>query len=104
MRRISFADLKQRLQTEEVNLVEVFSLEGVHDTREETDVNVPLETAGQQALEQFGKDEPIVVYGSQEQTLSCEKFAHRLGQLGFRQVFVYTGSKKEWDELGFPPR
>jgi rhodanese-related sulfurtransferase len=48
------------------------------------------------------KDASIVVYCA---SISCQNShiaAHQLAQLGYRDVSVYAGGKREWEENGMP--
>lgn len=104
MKRIEFEDLKNRLQIEEMNLVEVITKDEYNDTKEERANNIPLDVVGEQATGNFSKEEPIVVYGTEADLPSCQEAAKQLEEQGFKEVYYYTGSNQQWKELGFPVR
>lgn len=104
MKRIDFEELKKRLQIEEINLVEVITKEDFNDTKEERASNIPLDVVGEQATENFAKQDPIVVYGREKDLPSCQQAAQQLEEQGFKEVYFYIGSNQQWKELGFPVR
>ena len=102
MKKIDFATLKEKLEKEEINLLEVFSRETPTDTKEERYSNVPIDEVGKEAEARFDKRETIVVYSTDHDQQASEEAARKLEEMGFTNVFHYTGTPQEWDELGFP--
>jgi rhodanese-related sulfurtransferase len=48
------------------------------------------------------KDAQIVVYCASAQCQNSHIAAHRLSVLGYTNVSVFAGGKKEWEEAGLP--
>src|SRR6266705_3140894 len=48
------------------------------------------------------KKAEIVVYCASRSCRNSHLAAHRLAQLGYENVAVYTGGKQDWMEAGFP--
>ena len=47
------------------------------------------------------KDSPVVVYCASDACNNSHVAAKRLEKLGYQDVTVYAGGKKDWQELGF---
>lgn len=47
------------------------------------------------------KDSPVVVYCASDACDYSHVSARRLQKLGYQDVMVYSGGKKDWQELGF---
>ena len=50
----------------------------------------------------FDKSAQIVVYCASAQCRNSHIAAHRLSMLGYTNVSVYAGGKKDWEEAGLP--
>jgi rhodanese-related sulfurtransferase len=102
MKEINIEELKQKIESNEVILVEVLDKESYEKSHIKGAINIPLKEIGAEAKERFNKDDEIVVYCSDNQCTASPSAAKKLDNLGFKNVYHYKGGKKEWKESGQP--
>ena len=102
MKTIKRDELKEKLDNNEVNLVEVLDEEDFDKEHIKGAINIPLERIGTEAKEKFDEDDQIVVYCSDFDCSASPTAAKKLEGLGFKNVYDYQGGKKDWKEAGLP--
>lgn len=103
MKTIKKDELRKKLDNnDDFILIEVLSEEEYHDSHIEGAINIPLKKIGTEAKQRFDEDTEIVVYCSDYECSSSPTAAKKLDDLGFTNVYVYEGGKKEWKEAGYP--
>ncbi|MFP4024049.1 MAG: rhodanese-like domain-containing protein [Thiohalospira sp.] len=102
MKTIKRDELKEKLDNNEVKLVEVLSEEDYNKEHIKGAINIPLERIGTEAKDKFDKDDQIVVYCSNFDCSASPAAAKKLDNLGFKNVFDYQGGKKDWKDAGLP--
>lgn len=63
-------------------------------------LNIPLDQIAVKALEEFDKDQEIIVYCASESCGASPKAAQKLEKLGFENVKDYETGVKGWKEAG----
>lgn len=102
MKEIKREELKQKLENNEVILIEVLDRESYEKSHIKGAINIPLEDIGAEAKDRFDKDDEIVVYCSDYECTASPKAARKLDDLGFENVYHYKGGKKDWKDSGLP--
>ena len=102
MKAIKKDELKEKLESGNVTLIEVLDEEKYKKEHIKGAINIPLKKIGTEAKQRFDKDEEIVVYCSDYECTSSPTAAKKLDDLGFENVYDYEGGKKEWKEAGYP--
>lgn len=102
MQTIQIEELRQRLKSEEMTLLEVYTRENQPDPFDEKPINEPIETVGEEAEQRFSKNEPIVVYSADDEHASSKRAAENLEEKGFSNVYHYAGTAKDLQDLGYP--
>lgn len=102
MTTITKEELKEKLDNDEVILVDVLSEESYERSHIKGAVNIPYKIIGTKAKEKFGKDDRIVVSCSGPGCQASHTAAEKLEDLGFNNIYHYKGGKKEWEEAGYP--
>jgi rhodanese-related sulfurtransferase len=102
MKTISKEKLKDKLDKNEIVLLEVLGEESYNMAHIAGAVNIHLKKIGTEAKKRFNKDETLVVYCSDYECTSSPTAAKKLDDLGFKNVYDYEGGKKEWKESGLP--
>ena len=102
MRRISTDELKEKLEKQEVELIEVLDEEEYENSHIEGAVNIPLGRIVSRSRNKYDEDEVLVVYCSDAECTASPAAARKLEGAGFHNVLHYRGGKKEWKEAGLP--
>jgi rhodanese-related sulfurtransferase len=100
MKSITKDELKDKLENDEVTLIEVLEEEEFNKSHIAGAINIPLKRIGTEAEQKFSKNDEIVVYCSDYDCTASPKAAKKLVSLGFKNVYDYKGGKKEWKEAG----
>lgn len=102
MKTIKRDELKEKLDNNEVKLVEVLDEEDYNKEHIKGAMNIPLKRIGTEVKDKFDKDDQIVVYCSNYDCSASPAAAKKLDNLGFKNVFDYQGGKKDWKDAGLP--
>jgi len=102
MKTIKRDELKEKLDNNEVKLVEVLDEEDYNKEHIKGAMNIPLERIGTEAKDKFDKEDHIVVYCSDFDCSASPTAAKKLDGLGFKNVYDYQGGKKDWKDAGLP--
>lgn len=102
MKTIKRDELKEKLDNNEVKLVDVLNEEDYNQEHIKGAINIPLERIGTEAKDKFNKDDQIVVYCSNFDCSASPAAAKKLDGLGFKNVFDYQGGKKDWKDAVLP--
>ena len=102
MEKISTEKLKEKLDNDEVILIDTLSEKSYKQSHISGAVNIPMKVIGTKAKEKYSKDDQIVVYCSGPDCQTSHTAAKKLDDLGFSNVYHYKGGKKEWAEAGYP--
>ena len=104
MRSVTRSELKEMLDSSDVTLVEtlprrsydIFHLPGA--------INVPLDEGFEEAIREAvpDNDQPVVVYGLDEDCDESQDAYRLMEDLGYEEVYEYTGGKVDWNEAGLP--
>ena len=104
MNVISRESLIQRMESEDLKLVEVLPRENYRKFHLPGAINIPLDeefdAAAEEALPE--RDQPIVVYCLNEECNASVKAAKRLDEMGYLHVYDYSAGKEDWKEAGLP--
>jgi rhodanese-related sulfurtransferase len=65
-------------------------------------INVPLVTLTPEALDDFERSSPVVVYCFDQHCDLSARMAHRLAAEGFTDVHDFIGGRARWTALGLP--
>jgi len=102
MREINRKELKDKLNKDDVTLIEVLEPAEYEKGHIKHAINIPLETIVTEAREKFPFDEEIVVYCSDYDCTASPAAAKKLEDTGFKNIYHYPGGKKDWREAGLP--
>ena len=102
MKEIKADELKEKLEKNEITLIEVLDKESYEKFHIRGAIHIPLENIAAEAKERFDKEDEIVVYCSDYECKASPKAARKLDNLGFENVYHFRGGKKEWKEKGLP--
>jgi len=102
MKTITKEALKEKLENNDVTLIEVLSEDQYKESHIKGAINIPLKNIVSEAKKKFDQDEEIVVYCSDEECTASPTAASKLEKSGFKNVFDFEGGKKEWREAGYP--
>jgi rhodanese-related sulfurtransferase len=95
-------ELKQKLENNEVTVIEVLDTEKYNEYHIKGAINIPLKKIATEANQRFSKDDQLVVYCSDYDCTASPSAAKKLEDTGFTNVYDYEGGKKEWKEAGYP--
>jgi len=102
MDKIKKDELKDKLENNNVTLIEVLGPEQYEKSHIKGAINIPLENIATEAKDKFDKDDELVVYCSDYECTASPAAAKKLEDTGFTNVYHYAGGKKEWKESGYP--
>lgn len=95
-------NLEEKLESDDIKLIEVLDPEEYERSHIQGAINVPLSEIGRKLKGKFDTDQEIVVYCANRSCGASPKAAKKLDQLGFKNVYDYEGGKKDWKEAGNP--
>ena len=104
MKTINRNELKEKInQNENFTLLEILPLESFQKGHLPRAKNMPLDQV-EAKIENFvpQKNQDIVVYCASDQCSASHQAAEKLTKLGYTQVHVYVGGKKDWISAGLP--
>lgn len=102
MKKINLDTLINKLESDEVILIEVLNKEDYEKSHIKGAINIPLKSIGGEAKARFDEDDEIVVYCSDEECTASPTAAKKLDDLGFKNVYDFEGGKKAWRDAGLP--
>jgi len=102
MKTIETEELKEKLENNEVTLIEVLEEEEFNRSHIKGAINIPLKKISFTARKKFDKDDNLVVYCSDKDCTASPTAAKKLKDSGFKNVWDYKGGKKAWNEAGLP--
>ena len=102
MKTINKEKLKERLENNEITLIEVLGEYAYQKEHIKGAINIPVDQIGHKAKERFDKDEPIAVYCSNFDCGASPAAAKKLNEMGFTNVYDYEGGKQDWKDAGLP--
>ena len=101
MDSITTEELKDKMNRgESFHLVNVLDEEDFKEEHIPGSVNIPLENIASEALENFEKDEEIIVYCTSELCTASPTAVEKLKDLGFENVVDYEDGTKGWKDAG----
>jgi rhodanese-related sulfurtransferase len=96
-------ELKAKLERDDdFVLVEVLGPEDYARGHIPGAINIPLERIAHEAKRRLSLEKEIVVYCASSTCKASEVAAKKLKQIGFTNVSVYVGGKRDWVEAGGP--
>lgn len=104
MKTIDRNQLKQKLESNGVALVEVLAPEAYREFHLPNAINVPIGERFEEDIQQAvpEKTQSVVVYCMDEQCNASSKAAKKMEELGYTNVVDYEGGKVDWKEAGLP--
>lgn len=102
MDTIGTEELKEKLDNNEVTLIEVLEEDDYNKSHIKGAINIPLKKISFISQKKFENDDNLVVYCSDETCTASPAAAKKLKDSGFKNVWDYEGGKKAWKEAGFP--
>lgn len=102
MKKITTEQLKEKLDKNDIVLIEVLDEEQFKQSHIRGAINIPLKKIGTEAKQRFDSEQEIVVYCSNTACSASPTAAKKLRDLGFERVYDYEGGKQAWREAGLP--
>ena len=102
IKKIDIETLKEKLEKDELVLIDVLDPEKFQESHIKGAINIPLQKIASEAKDRFDHNEMIVVYCSDKDCTASPTAARKLEEVGFANVYHYPGGKKEWKEAGLP--
>lgn len=100
---ISSEELRHKMeQGEDFILIEVLDPDEYQRAHLPGAINIPLESIGHTALEQFRPEQELVVYCGSQLCQASDLAADKLETFGFKRIVVYKAGKKGWQQAGYP--
>ncbi len=100
MDTITRDELKEKLDNDEVTLLNVLGRENFEEQHIPGSINIPMDRLEDEARERLDKDNEIVVYCASEGCQASPKAAKMLEEMGFSNVKDYEGGMNDWVEAG----
>jgi len=103
-RLIASTELKDRLQNQDVLLVDVSNEDKFEEGHVPNAVNIPLDSLRDVAAEQktqFLRKDYIIVYGENGEDSISDEAAEILEDLGFERVGNFFGGRAAWFNAGY---
>ena len=100
---INAEELKKKINDKEdfilieVLLPELFNLWHIPGA-----INIPADDFRDIAPGKLGKDQEIVVYCRSLTCGASDRAADALEDMGYKNIIIFRGGKKEWEEKGYP--
>jgi rhodanese-related sulfurtransferase len=102
MKIIQTNELKEKLENNDIALIEVLDEEQFKKSHIKGAIHIPLEKISTLARQKFEKDKEIVVYCSDHECTASPIAGKKLEGSGFSNIYHYKGGKKAWKEAGLP--
>ncbi len=102
MKKITTEQLKEKLDKNDIVLIEVLDEEQFKQSHIRSAINIPLKKIGTEAKQRFDPKQEIVVYCSNTACSASPAAARKLSDLGFERVYDYEGGKQAWQDAGLP--
>lgn len=102
MKTITTKELRQKLESNQVHVIEVLEEKSFEKSHIQGAVNIPLERIGTEAVERFDKADELIVYCTDYDCTASPTAAKKLEDMGFKNVYDYEAGKQEWKEAGLP--
>ncbi len=102
MKTIKKDELKEKIENEDITLIEVLSEKEFNKEHIKGAIHIPLKKIATEAKKRFQKEDEIIVYCSDYDCTASPTAAKKLTDMGFKNVYDYKGGKKEWKEAGLP--
>jgi rhodanese-related sulfurtransferase len=100
---INAEELKQKMDNkEDFVLIEVLLPELYKQWHIPGAINIPTDDMKDTAPGKLSKDEEIIVYCRSLTCGASDRAADALENMGYKNVIIFRGGKKEWEEKGFP--
>lgn len=100
VRTIDRDDLEERLENDEIILVNVLSEEQYEDEHIPGSINIPLDQIRDRAEDVLDRDEDIVVYCASTSCQASPKAWKLLDRMGYENIWDYEEGLKGWKEAG----
>lgn len=100
VRSIDRDELEEKLENDEVTLVNVLKREQFIEEHIPGSINIPLNRLEDRAEEQLDPDEEIVVYCASTSCQASPKAWKLLDRMGYDNVWDYQEGLKGWKEAG----
>lgn len=101
MDTIGTEKLKEKLDNNEVTLIEVLEEDDYNESHIKGAINIPLKKISTVARQKFGKDDNLVVYCADLGCTASPTAAKKLKDSGFKNVWDYEGGKKHGKKPDF---
>jgi rhodanese-related sulfurtransferase len=102
MKTIDKDTLKEKLEKEDVILIDVLDPEEFNKSHIKGAINIPLQKIASEAKKRFKPGDMIVVYCSNKACTASPTAARKLEEVGFTNVHDFEGGKQEWKDAGLP--
>ncbi len=104
MSTITRAQLKDRMDHDQIDVVDVLPTDSYKESHIPGAMNVPIDEQFDQHIQRVvpDKEHDVIVYCMSTQCDASTRAAERMERLGYRHVFEYEGGKKDWEQAGMP--
>lgn len=103
MKTITAEELKKKMDSNEAFLlIEVLLPEMYNQWHIPGAINIPADDIKEIAPEKLKKDEEIIVYCRSFTCKASDRAAETLEEMGYENITIFKGGKKEWEEKNFP--
>lgn len=103
-RLIASTELNERLNSQDVLLVDVGTPDTYHEAHVPGAINIPLTDLRKAAVEHkstFLRKDYIIVYGQREDISLSDEAAQILEELGYERVGNFFGGRAAWHNAGY---
>lgn len=98
---ITLEQLERKMEEkDDFVLVDVLSEDSFEEGHIPGAINIPLDRIGAEAVEEFDRDQDIVVYCGSEECGASPKAAEKLEDLGFTNVSDFEAGLEGWKQGG----
>ncbi len=102
MKTISATDLKGKLNSGDIELVDVLSEESYNKIHIPGSKNIPLDQIEKKAEEELpDKNAKIVVYCASDSCMASPKAAKKLESMGYQNIIDFEDGLEGWKNAGF---
>jgi rhodanese-related sulfurtransferase len=103
IKKIDLKNLKDKIENQQVNLIDVLDEESYKKVHIKGAINIPFLKLDKEAVtKQIDPEKEIVVYSIDYDCPVSKIAADKLKKIGYKNVFYYHGGKQEWLEAGLP--